>query len=204
MAEGEFYNIERILDRRRTNGKYEYKIKWEGYPISQSTWEPMKNLESAKELVDEYNRLHPIPSQQKNSKSEKKTKEKDSTYISKKRNKDKNENENEDSYKNIEAVNNLDNIKKEIEQEQNSEKNNKEESKSNINNNVNTFEKTYTIDDSLKNVVTVKQQNQKFVAVVDKMNDQGDIIKEYIPTEELRRSNPWILLDFYESKIKFT
>ena len=42
MSEGEFYNIEKILDRRKINGKFEYKIKWEGYPMSQSTWEPMK------------------------------------------------------------------------------------------------------------------------------------------------------------------
>ena len=37
MSEGEFYNIEKILDRRKINGKFEYKIKWEGYPMSQST-----------------------------------------------------------------------------------------------------------------------------------------------------------------------
>ena len=70
MSEGEFYNIEKILDRRKINGKFEYKIKWEGYPMSQSTWEPMKNLESAKELVEEYDRLHPISGSQKGSKSE--------------------------------------------------------------------------------------------------------------------------------------
>ena len=42
------------------------------------------------------------------------------------------------------------------------------------------------------------------MAVVDKMNPGGEIIKTFIPTEELRKSNPWILLNFYESKIKFT
>ena len=41
------------------------------------------------------------------------------------------------------------------------------------------------------------------MAVVDKL-ENGDIKKEKIPTEELRKTNPWILLDFYESKIKFT
>ena len=79
---------------------------------------------------------------------------------------------------------------------------NDEESKPNINENA--YEKTYTIDDSLKNVITVKQQNQKLMAVVDKMDSKGEIVKTYIPTEELRKSNPWILLNFYESKIKFT
>ena len=86
MSEGDFYNIEKILDRRKTNGKYEYKIKWEGYPMSQSTWEPMKNLESAKELVEEYNRTHPINTQKKPSKGD--HKKKDATFIHKKRKKE--------------------------------------------------------------------------------------------------------------------
>ena len=55
-----FYNVEKILDRKKINGQYEYKIKWEGYPMNESTWEPMKNLETVKELVEEYNRTHPI------------------------------------------------------------------------------------------------------------------------------------------------
>ena len=42
------------------------------------------------------------------------------------------------------------------------------------------------------------------MAVVDKLEPSGEMIKAYIPTEELRRTNPWILLNFYESKIKFT
>ena len=42
------------------------------------------------------------------------------------------------------------------------------------------------------------------MAVVDKMEFNGELRKTYIPTEELRKTNPWILLDFYESKIKFT
>ena len=83
MSEGEFYNIEKILDRRKVGGKFEYKIKWEGYPMSQSTWEPMKNLETAKDLVEEYNRTHPITNSQKTIKSE--SKQKDDTFINRKR-----------------------------------------------------------------------------------------------------------------------
>ena len=60
MGDNDIYFIERILDRRRVNDRLEYKIKWEGYPMSQSTWEPLSNLQTAKELVDEYDRLHPL------------------------------------------------------------------------------------------------------------------------------------------------
>ena len=42
------------------------------------------------------------------------------------------------------------------------------------------------------------------MALVDKIEKNEELVKEFISTEELRRRNPWILLDFYESKIKFT
>ena len=191
MSDGDFYNIEKILDRRKTNGKYEYKIKWEGYPMSESTWEPMKNLESAKEIVEEYDRLHPFP---KSTKTE--TKKKDS-LLNKKRNLGST-----DIVKTVEENNQNEEIKEEKVQQ--IEKNNEEEIKQNNNNIEGASEKTYIIDDSLKKVLTVKQQGTKLVAVVEKMDKNGDISNPYIPTENLRVTNPWILLDFYESKIKFT
>ena len=63
---------------------------------------------------------------------------------------------------------------------------------------------SYKIDNSLKNVVTVKKQDETMMALVDKIEKNEELVKEFISTEELRRRNPWILLDFYESKIKFT
>jgi hypothetical protein len=191
MSGEELYNIEKILDRRKVNGKFEYKIKWEGYPMSQSTWEPMKNLETAKELVEEYNLSHPILAQPK---SKTKSVKKDNTFIHKKKDRDNDVKiENEEKYKEIPQNEKM---------PENGANNIIDDLKPNIIENG--YEKTYTIDDSLKTVVTVKQQNQKLMAVVDKMENNGEMTKTYIPTEELRRTNPWILLDFYESKIKFT
>ena len=178
MSEGEYYNIEKILDRKYNGGKLVYKIKWEGYPLSESTWEPMKNLESAKEMVEEYNRTHPINSQ-KNSKSY--SKKKESTFVNKKRNGDKED------------------LSPHYSQNSQNDKEPEEEIEINCEE-----PKKYIIDDSLRSVVTVKQQNQVLVAVVEKTNENGVIEKIYIPTEELRKVNPWILLNFYESKIKFT
>ena len=42
----EEYEVEKIIDKRIINGKLEYKIKWVGYPMSQCTWEPIRNLAS--------------------------------------------------------------------------------------------------------------------------------------------------------------
>jgi hypothetical protein len=29
-------------------------VKWEGYDIGESTWEPVKNLENVKHMIEEY------------------------------------------------------------------------------------------------------------------------------------------------------
>ena len=61
MGDNDIYYVEKILDRRKVNDRLEYKIKWEGYPMNQSTWEPLENLRTAMELVEEYDREHPFP-----------------------------------------------------------------------------------------------------------------------------------------------
>ena len=42
------------------------------------------------------------------------------------------------------------------------------------------------------------------MAVVKKKKSNGEYEEVEIETCKLRNENPWILLDFYESKIKFT
>ena len=162
--------------------------------MNQSTWEPMKNLETAKELVEEYNQTHPLTNQPKTVK----TKNKDSfRFIQKKTSRGKEEKvgKEENDEKNKEIIPNE-------KVPDDGGNNNGNEIIQNINEN--DYVKTFTIDDSLKTVHTVKQQNQKLMAVVEKMESNGEISKTFIPTDELRKTNPWILLDFYESKIKFT
>lgn len=38
------FEIEAILDRKKSKGKWVYKVHWEGYSIEESTWEPRTNL----------------------------------------------------------------------------------------------------------------------------------------------------------------
>ena len=78
MSDNDIYYIERILDKRKVNGKYEYKIKWEGYPLNQSTWEPLENLQTAMELVNEFDKVY---EQQNKNKNE----SKNNSYLKKKR-----------------------------------------------------------------------------------------------------------------------
>ena len=41
LVEGEeVYEIETILNRRKRGRGYQYYVKWQGYPISDASWEP--------------------------------------------------------------------------------------------------------------------------------------------------------------------
>merc|ERR1719336_1455330 len=54
MAEAE-YEVETVVSKRDTEeGKVEYLVKWKGYDASDNTWEPVENLESSQELIDEF------------------------------------------------------------------------------------------------------------------------------------------------------
>ena len=55
MRKTVFYEVEKIVDKR-TNiyGLVEYLVKWKGYPSSENTWEPKKNLRKLEHLIKEY------------------------------------------------------------------------------------------------------------------------------------------------------
>ena len=193
MSESDFYNIEKILDRRKINGKLEYKIKWEGYPMNQSTWEPMENLITAKELVDEYDKQYPFTNDMLNKKT-KRIKKMSAKKPVKKAPKKENEPQNQEKNENEPQK-----------EEEKPEQINLEENQ--INNDINIQNdpiRKYNIDDSLKKVTTVRKRDNKLMAVVVKMNELGMTNEIEIETNNLKYDNPWILLDFYESKIKFT
>ena len=50
----EEYIVEKILDKKKMNGIYKYKVKWEGYSENECTWEPRENLSNVKYLIEEY------------------------------------------------------------------------------------------------------------------------------------------------------
>ena len=193
MSESDFYNIEKILDRRKINGKLEYKIKWEGYPMNQSTWEPMENLITAKELVDEYDKQYPFTNDMLNKKT-KRIKKMSAKKPVKKAAKKENEPQIQEKTENEPQK-----------EEEKPEQINLEENQINNDTNIqNDPIRKYNIDDSLKKVTTVRKRDNKLMAVVVKMNELGMTNEIEIETNSLKYDNPWILLDFYESKIKFT
>ena len=161
-----YYKIEKILNKRKVRGKYQYKIKWDGFSLDKCTWEPVENLEYAKDILNEFNRTHKKKLKKKNLYNSFPT---DTASI-------------KSLYNNNEEMKNNIDISEE-----------KKEIKEII----------HKVDSSFKKVINVRRSEDKLMVLVDKEQENGEIIKAYLSTEELGRINPWILLDFYEEKIKF-
>ncbi len=56
------YEVEQILNARRCGRgrKLQYYIKWKGFPMSDSTWEPLEHLNNAQDLITDFYRLYPM------------------------------------------------------------------------------------------------------------------------------------------------
>ena len=50
----EEYEVEQVLDKKLVHHQLWYLIKWKGYPLHDATWEPLSNLENAKESIDSF------------------------------------------------------------------------------------------------------------------------------------------------------
>lgn len=46
------YVVEDVVKKKVVNGEIFYRIKWEGYPSWQNTWEPASNL--PQDVIDYY------------------------------------------------------------------------------------------------------------------------------------------------------
>jgi hypothetical protein len=55
----EEFEVEDILDSKRSYGALWYLVKWKGYPISENSWEPATNVKNARRLVKAYHDKYP-------------------------------------------------------------------------------------------------------------------------------------------------
>nr|GLL25325.1 chromo domain-containing protein LHP1 [Ipomoea trifida] len=49
-----FYLVEAVRKKRVQQGEPQYLIKWVGYPEKSNTWEPMENLASITDMIDDF------------------------------------------------------------------------------------------------------------------------------------------------------
>ena len=50
--------VEKIINKRMVRGREKFLVRWKGYMAEEDTWESRKNLENAKELVEEFERMY--------------------------------------------------------------------------------------------------------------------------------------------------
>ena len=58
IDEKEAYEVEKILNRRKVQGRNKFLVWWKGYIVETDTWEGQENLENAKELIEEFERKY--------------------------------------------------------------------------------------------------------------------------------------------------
>ena len=195
------YEVEKIVDKRVRNGKVEYKIKWVGYSMEECTWEPLKNLENIKKMIDDYNeKINQKESQKKNSIEKFLGKKTDNPLPEEEKNNSikNNEKENVNEEKNLP---NLNDLKSNFEYNNNNLKENNNNNKHDVLNNKKND--SFFVDERYKEVFTIKREGNELCAIVI-FDNNGIIEKKHILTKELQKINPFILIQFYESKIKFT
>ena len=57
IVEGEEeFKVEKILNKRKTQGKDKFLVRWKGYTAEVDTWEDRGNLKNAGKLVEEFER----------------------------------------------------------------------------------------------------------------------------------------------------
>ena len=55
LVEGEeVYEVETILNHRKRGQGYQYFVKWQGYPISDATWEPEHVFSDDGDMLTQY------------------------------------------------------------------------------------------------------------------------------------------------------
>ena len=149
--------------------------------MDESTWEPENNLFTIQDLIEEYNaekKLSKVPKRKAGRKGRKRRR-----FIRRK------------GIKNVDELNNINN----------SDNNNNNSSENNNNNKIVNFldnvKPYFMLDNSIDEILGVKLEKNELVGIVKKRDKNGKVYTEKMSTEDIKKTNPWILVDFYESKI---
>ena len=214
--QNDYYLVEKIIAKKKSGKSIKYLVKWVGFPLEQSTWEPIEHLENVKLLLEEFERsqkenlnldYNPIKNKNRkeneeisdsdDSKSEFDLNAKSELSVSSKSNGLSEKSSNKSSPLN------LMNINQEL-------KKNQLFLKKSLNEEVEVVEDSHVnfdldVDEPLRVVDSKMDQKRKVLCLVEwKVRSDGmkpDI--SYINTEILKEKFPKFLIDYYESRIKF-
>ena len=187
--EAEYYNVEKILDKKRIKGKIKYLIKWKGFSMDECTWEPISNLENIKPMLNEFNLNF------NNKKNCIETDCKDKSFEQNIENNDEN-NENNEKIEKKELLNQK---RKNSESSLKSTEDDIEDLKEDF-----IFSEPFIKSKELnEKIISINKENGELTALVERKDEKGKIKKEKIKTKDLKKTNPWILINYYEYNILF-
>lgn len=92
--------------------------------------------------------------------------------------------------------------KKKKEEKEDNNKNKKINEGSNIQESKSNFP-FYMVDKSILKIDGIRDEKGILYAFVEIKQDDGSIQREKIEIDELKMNNPWLLIDYYESRAKF-
>ena len=189
QIEETLFEVEDILDKKTINGITYYKIKWLGFPLSESSWEPKSNLDSAPQMINEFEqRLL----KQKRNKSTHKQNFKKTKKNSLSKRKDKTDDKSATTVSKVISINLGDEESTEVSDNPKSPASDKKiipvKSKEHIK-----IKDLFKLDGQLYAKIEIKSTNEK---------DRTPIKKDKVVlTKDLYEKAPIKLLEFYEDKI---
>ena len=208
------YVVESIRDKRKCHkgGSYEYLVKWQGYSSDENTWEPKENLSNAPDAMREFeNKL--LKKKQTSKKAPKSIEIEDSSDSDR----------NEESFE--EHTEKKPNKKAKVEAkkpslfsrksarfsniEEEDEEESSEDDEKHAEVDSGKIEKAgkghFLLGDTAENIVHCKPLPDKIEFTVSWKERENGVLPNptKFSSKELRRYNKDLLLDFYESKLKF-
>lgn len=173
------YIVEKILDKKKIKGVWKYFVKWEGYSEKENTWEPFENLDNVIDMVEEFN-IKWSQKEENNSPKPQKLNKKASKE-------DGNWEQKAKSLKKVKTEMNkpsklLDTVPKVLHKYGH-----------------------FQYGDQPTKIVCAKQDKQSVLFTVEwKPRADGEVpLPTIMDNLELRKYNKDLLLDFYESRLKF-
>lgn len=213
--QNDYYLVERIIAKKKSGDSVKYLVKWVGFPLEQSTWEPIEHLENVKLLLEDFENsqkenlnLDYNPNKKKYKKENDEMSESDESISDDSDKDEKSEhsfssNSNGLSEKSINKSNSRKRLKNngrkmvlKSKPQRNDSENETDESKMTVD---------LEVDEPLK-VIDSKMDTKKKIICFVEWKVRSDGMKpdnSYISTDLLKEKYPKFLIDYYESRIKF-
>ena len=188
------YLVEDILAKEKIQGKWKFLVKWKGFPKEEATWEPIKNLETVKVMVKNFELKQKLKSNKE--KNRNKLKE-----ITEEAEKLKAHKKSDNSF-----FNNIDVGSNNVSENENNMMGNSQMLfKNNPNLVVDTErEGDFRLGDKPKNIVFAKKTKNGILFAVEWETRKNGINPEisFYDNSQMKNYAPQILIDFYEGHLK--